>query len=128
MRKYFYFRDVGDEDHDDDVSASITIPVNDITGVVPSAITTLDIYYNSGDKTVPNEVGGTAAGTGKVALTCTRGKLRQVMAEIASHANSTKPSNAGLIIMCDDATTGYDDETQAAFHFSTDVTACDIAV
>ena len=67
--KYFYFRDVGDEDHDDDVSASITIPVNDITGVVPSAITTLDIYYNSGDKTVPNAVGGTAAGTGKVALT-----------------------------------------------------------
>ena len=127
MRKYFYFRDVGDEDHDDDVSASITIPVNDITGVVPSAITTLDIYYNSGDKTVPNAVGGTAAGTGKVALTCTRGKLFEVMSEIASHANSTKPSNAGLVIMCDDATTGYDGEAQTAFHFSNDVTDCTIS-
>ena len=32
MRKYFYFRGVTDEDHDDDVSASITIPVSDISG------------------------------------------------------------------------------------------------
>ena len=28
MRKYFYFRDEVDEDNDDDVSSSITIPVS----------------------------------------------------------------------------------------------------
>ena len=126
MRKYFYFRDVTDEDHDDDVSASITIPVKDITGVVPTAITTLDLYYNTGDATVPNKTGGTGAGTGKVSLTCTRGKLFEIMGEIAAHANSTKPSNAGLVIMCDDATTGYGGEAQSSFYFSNDVTACTI--
>tara|TARA_R100000781_G_scaffold107274_1_gene71460 strand:+ start:124 stop:507 length:384 start_codon:yes stop_codon:yes gene_type:complete len=123
MRKYFYFRDVTDEDHDDDVSASITIPVNDITGVVPTAITTLDVYYNSGDKTVPTATGGTGAGTGKVTLTCTRGKLFEVMGEIAAHANSTKPANAGLIIMGDRATTGYGGEAQTDFFFSDEVTS-----
>jgi len=123
MRKYFYFRDVGDEDHDDDVSASITIPVSDITGVVPTAITTLDVYYKTNDATVPNATGGTAAGTGKVSLTCTRGKLIEVMAEIASHANSTKPANSGLIIMADGAITGYDGEAQSKFFFSNNVTA-----
>jgi len=123
MRKYFYFRDVTDEDHDDDVSSSITIPVNDITGVVPTAITTLDVYYNSGDKTVPTATGGTGAGTGKVTLTCTRGKLFEVMGEIAAHANSTKPANAGLIIMGDRATTGYGGEAQTDFFFSDEVTS-----
>jgi hypothetical protein len=123
MRKYFYFRDVTDEDHDDDVSASITIPVKDITGVVPTAITTLDLYYNTGDSTVPNATGGTGAGTGKVTLTCTRGKLFEVMGEIAAHANSTKPSNAGLIIMGDRAATGFGGEAQSEFYFSNDVTS-----
>ena len=127
MKKYFYFRDEADEDNDDDVSSSITVPVTNISGVVPTSITNLDLYYKSGDKTAPNTTGGTG-GVGKVSLTCTRGKLLEVMAEIASHANSTKPSNAGLITMCDDATTGYDDEAQTAFHFSSNVTACDIAV
>ena len=118
MRKYFYFRDVADEANDDDISSSIAIPVDAITGMVPTAITTLDLYFKNDG----------AVATQKATLTCTRGKLRQVMAEIASHANSTKPSNAGLIIMCDDATTGYAGEAQTAFHFSSDVTACDIAV
>jgi len=127
MRKYFYFRDVNDEDHDDDASSSLTIPINSITGVVPTAITTLDMYYKSGDVTMPNATGGTGAGTGKITLTCTRGKLFEIMGEIASHANSTKPSNAGLIIMGDDAATGYNGEAQSTFYFSSDVTDCDIA-
>tara|TARA_R110001599_G_scaffold99869_1_gene255846 strand:+ start:1039 stop:1422 length:384 start_codon:yes stop_codon:yes gene_type:complete len=123
MRKYFYFRDVADEDNDDDVSSSITIPVSDITGVTPTAITTLDVYYKTGDATVPSATGGTGAGTGKVELTCTRGKLIEVMAEIASHANSTKPANSGLIIMGDVATTGFGGEAQSSFFFSNNVTA-----
>ena len=125
MRKYFYFRGVTDEDHDDDVSATITIPVKDITGVVPTAITTLDLYYNTGDSTVPNDTGGSGSnnGSGKVTLTCTRGKLFEVMGEIAAHANSTKPTNAGLIIMGDRATTGFGGEAQSEFYFSNDVTS-----
>ena len=41
MRKFFYFRDVADEVNDDDISASICIPVDSIAGIVPVAITTL---------------------------------------------------------------------------------------
>ena len=44
MRKYFYFRDVADENDDDDILSSIAIPVDSIVGVVPVAITTLEVY------------------------------------------------------------------------------------
>ena len=37
MRKYLYFRDVADEDDDDDISSSIAIPVDAIAGIVPVA-------------------------------------------------------------------------------------------
>ena len=46
MRKFFYFRDVTDEVNDDDISASIAIPVDSIAGIVPVAITTLELYLN----------------------------------------------------------------------------------
>ena len=46
MRKFFYFRDVADEVIDDDISASICIPVDSIAGIVPVAITTLELYLN----------------------------------------------------------------------------------
>ena len=67
MRKYFYFRDEADEDNDDDVSSSITIPVASVSGVIPTSITNLDLYYKSGDKTTPNTTGGTG-GVGHEAL------------------------------------------------------------
>ena len=50
MRKYLYFRDVADENDDDDISASIAIPVDSIRGVVPVAITSLELYYNKEGK------------------------------------------------------------------------------
>jgi len=126
MKKYFYFRDVSDEDHDDDVSSSITIPVTDISGVVPTSITTVDMYYKTGDATVPSAVGGTGAGTGKITLTCTRGKLFEVLAELTSFANSTKPANSSLMVMGDHASTGFNGEAQSSFYFSSDVTLCSI--
>ena len=43
MKKYFYFRDVADEDSDDDILSSITVPVDAIAGIVPVAITTLEL-------------------------------------------------------------------------------------
>ena len=36
MIKYFYFRDVANEDADDDISASVAIPVDSIAGVAVS--------------------------------------------------------------------------------------------
>jgi hypothetical protein len=46
MRKFFYFRDVADEVDDDDILSSIAIPVDSVAGIVPTAITTLELHLN----------------------------------------------------------------------------------
>ena len=124
MRKFFYFRDVADEVNDDDISASICIPVDSIAGIVPVAITTLELYLNK-DGAVNNQ---------KVTLTVTRGKLQEVMQEIVSYANGYTHSKAPLTVMGDAATTTHgtssvegNDNTKSSIFFSNDVTAVAIA-
>ena len=117
MKKYFYFRDVADEDSDDDILSSIAIPTDSIVGVVPVAITTLEVYLRK-----QGLVGNT-----KVTLTVTRGKLQEVMAEIAQQINGYTYNKAPLKVMCDAVTTDYDASTRSAVFFSEDVTAVAIA-
>jgi|TARA_R100000084_G_C4635901_1_gene140987 hypothetical protein len=120
MRKFFYFRDVANEDADDDISASVAIPVDAIAGIVPVAITTLELYLNK--KGVVNNQ--------KVTLTVTRGKLKEVMHELVSYANGYTHNKAPLTVMGDMATTTHnaasiegDDVTKSTVFFSNDVTA-----
>tara|TARA_A100000172_G_scaffold56434_1_gene36386 strand:+ start:980 stop:1351 length:372 start_codon:yes stop_codon:yes gene_type:complete len=94
MKKYFYLRDVADEIDDDDISASVAIPVDAITGIVPTAITTLDLYYNHEGSVAPQ----------KATLTVTRGKLQEVCAAIAQASNA-HPNNPGMQVVADIATT-----------------------
>tara|TARA_R110002012_G_scaffold320582_2_gene544609 strand:- start:2 stop:388 length:387 start_codon:yes stop_codon:yes gene_type:complete len=124
MRKYFYFRDVADEADDDDISASICIPVDSIAGIVPVAITTLELYLKKHG--MVNDQ--------KVTLTVTRGKLQEVMHEIVQHINGYGHSKAPLTVMGDAATTTHNadsiegnDNTKSAIFFSDDVTAVAIA-
>ena len=124
MRKYFYFRDVANEDADDDISASIAIPVDSIAGVVPVAITTLELYLKKNG--LVNDQ--------KVTLTVTRGKLQEVMHEIAAYANGYGHNRAPLTVMGDAATTTHgtssvegNDKTKSEIFFSDDVTAVAIA-
>ena len=124
MRKFFYFRDVADEVNDDDISASICIPVDSIAGIVPVAITTLELYLNK-QGAVNNQ---------KVTLTVTRGKLQEVMQEIVSYANGYTHNKAPLQVMGDAATTTHgtssvegNDKTKDTIFFSDDVTAVAIA-
>ena len=123
MRKYFYFRDVADENDDDDILSSIAVPVDSIAGVVPVAITTLELYLNKGGSVVDT----------KVTLTVTRGKLQEVMHEIASHING-HTLRAPLTVMADAAATTVnassiegDNNTKDTIFFSNDVTAVAIA-
>ena len=123
MRKFFYFRDVANEDADDDISASIAIQVDSIAGVVPVAITTLELYLRK--QGLVNDQ--------KVTLTVTRGKLQEVMQEIAMFANRN-PHHSGLSVMADAATTTHgtssvegNDKTKNSIFFSPDVTAVAIA-
>ena len=124
MRKFFYFRDVANEDADDDISASIAIPVDSIAGIVPVAITTLELYLNK--KGIVNNQ--------KVTLTVTRGKLQEVMQELVSYANGYTHNKAPLTVMGDAATTTHgtssvegNDKTKDSIFFSRDVAAVAIA-
>ncbi len=117
MRKYLYFRDVADEADDDDISSSIVVPIDAIAGIVPVAITTLELYVRK-DGVVADD---------KVTLTCTRGKLQEVMHEIASYVNGYGHSKAPLTVMNDAVTTDYDGSTRGTISFSNDVTAVAIA-
>ena len=98
MKRYFYFRDVADEVNDDDNSSSVVIPVDQITGIVPTAITTLDLYYNH------DKISDGTNAIQKATLTCTRGKLQEVCAGIAAGANA-HPHNPGLHVVADIMTT-----------------------
>jgi hypothetical protein len=124
MNKYFYFRDVADEVNDDDISASVAIPVDAICGVVPVAITTLEVYYKK-EGVVQNQ---------KVTLTVTRGKLQEVMQQIVEHVNGYTHSKAPLTVMGDMTTTTHgtssvegNDKVKSAVLFSNHVTAVAIA-
>ena len=123
MKKYFYFRDVADEDDDDDILSSIAIPVDSIAGVVPVAITTLEVYLRKNG----------LVGNTKVTLTVTRGKLQEVMHELVSYINGAT-LKAPLTVMGDAATTTHgtssvegNDKTKGEIFFSNDVTAVAIA-
>ena len=120
MRKFFYFRDVADENDDDDISASVAIPVDAIAGIVPVAITTLELYLRKNG--VVNDQ--------KVTLTVTRGKLQEVMQEIVAYANGYTHNKSPLTVMGDMATTTHNassiegnDVTKSTVFFSSDVTA-----
>jgi len=124
MRKFFYFRDVADEADDDDISASMAIPVDSIAGIVPVAITTLELYLKK-NGLVNNQ---------KVTLTVTRGKLQEVMHQLVSYANGYTHNKAPLRVMGDAATTTHgtssvegDGISKDAIFFSGDVTAVAIA-
>ena len=124
MRKFFYFRDVADEADDDDISASIAIPVDSIAGVVPVAITTLEVYLKKNG--LVNDQ--------KVTLTVTRGFLQEVMQELVSYANGYTHNKAPLTVMGDMATTTHgttstegNDKDKSTIFFSNYVTAVAIA-
>ena len=120
MRKFFYFRDVADEVNDDDISASICIPVDSIAGIVPVAITTLELYLNKKGK-VNNQ---------KVTLTVTRGYLKEVMQHLVDYATGHSHVKAPLVVMGDAATTTHgtssvegNDKAKNTVFFSKYVTA-----
>jgi len=124
MKKYFYFRDVADESNDDDISASVAIPVDSICGIVPVAITSLEVYYKK--QGLVND--------GKITLTVTRGKLQEVMHQIVQHMNGYTHLKAPLTVMVDATTVSHnadsiqgDNNVRSAIFFSNDVTAISIA-
>ena len=124
MKKYLYFRDVADEVDDDDILSSITVPVDAIAGIVPVAITTLELYLRKNG----------LVGNTKVTLTVTRGKLQEVIEQLVGHINGYAHNKSALTVMGDAAATTVNasslegnDNTKNTIFFSEDVTAVAIA-
>lgn len=124
MKKYFYFREVTDEADDDGIDNSVTIPVNAITGVVPTntGVTALDVYYKDQVEAM-----------NRATLIVTRGKMQEVCAAIAAAANNY-PHSTGLVVIADDVTTTNgassiqgNDTSVSAVYTHPDITACSVA-
>ena len=123
MKKYFYFRDVTDEIDDDAASASIVVPVENITGIGPGSITTLNVFFKNAKNDPSNDY---------VTLTVTRGRLKEVMQELVSAMNSG-PHSDGFVVVADDVTTTTgstsiqgDDKAVTASYISKYISACEI--
>ena len=96
MERYFYFRDVADEADDDDASASLMIPVKNITAIAPGTlITNLDVWFTAHQNEKHNSF---------ARLTVTRGKLKEVTAAIVSAMNAG-PKHGGVTVIADACTT-----------------------
>ena len=114
MRKYFYFRAVTDEDDDDANVDSCMVPVENITGLLPTSTTALTVFW----KSQKNE-----AIQDSVALTCTQGKVKDVIRAMVQTMNGG-PHTDGITVIADDTTTDYDGSTRDAVYFNAGVTAC----
>ena len=114
MRKYFYFRSVTDEDADDGTDASCMVPVENITGLLPGSTTGLTIFWKSqSNRNVQDSI----------QLTCTQGKVKNVIAALVQAMNDG-PHSDGITVIADDSTTDYDGTTRTAEYFHANVTAC----
>ena len=125
--KYFYFRDVADEEDDDDYGASVIIPVGNITGLEPfSAITNIRVWYEGGHgraNSMDNYPLDRPSNLNSyVDLTVTRGKIKDVMRELVAAMNAG-PHNDGVIVVFDSSTTDFDDTTRGTATLSNDITA-----
>ena len=129
--KYFYFRSVTDEDDDDAATNSVMVPTKNITGLEPyDAITKIRVWFeNQTDHSVAGGSFDKTAGRQSYAdLTVTRGKIKDVMAEIVQAINAG-PHHDGVTVIADDVTTDFDGTTRNAVYLSNDITACeDIAL
>jgi len=114
MDTNLYFRNVADEDDDDDKAASVSIPSGEITGIHMQSATILRIYYNQDNLTEPNSI----------FLTVTSGKGLNVMKALIDEMNVP---NGGQRVIVDEAATGFGGEAQETFFFNVYVTGCAIS-
>ena len=130
MEKYLYFRAVTDQDADDGMADSFYIPAKRVTGLVPTSTTVLTIFFES----VLNEAGNGTDDenviSDSIALTCTQGKVKEVMATIVAAINSNHLYSDGVIVVADDVITTHEtstagaDETVVGQYISPHITAC----
>ena len=118
MERYFYIRDVADEDSDDDSSASCMIPMSAIQGIGPGSTELLDIWFQHGKK---------ESHSSRLRLNVTKGKMTQVISAICAAMNAG-PHSDGVVVLADDSTTDFDDTERAAQYLHGDITGCALSI
>ena len=130
MEKYLYFRAVTDQDSDDGSDDSIYVPAKRITGLVPTSTTVLTIFFESVLNERSNGTDHEDVISDSIAITCTQGKVKEVMATIVAAINSNHLYSDGVIVVADDVTTTYltstasADETVVGKYLHPAITAC----
>ena len=124
MEKYLYFRAVADQDADDGVADSVYIPAKAVTGLVPTSTTVLTIFFESFNNEAGNGTDDENVISDSIALTCTQGKVKEVMRTIVAAINSNKLYTDGVIVVADDVTTNLADATVSSQYISPHITAC----
>ena len=130
MEKYLYFRAVADQDADDGVADSVYIPAKAVTGLVPTSTTVLTIFFESVNNEAGNGTDDENVISDSIALTCTQGKVKDVMRTLVAAINSNHLYSDGVIVVADDVTTTYltstasADETVVGQYLHPAITAC----
>ena len=130
MEKYLYFRAVTDQVNDDGSDDSIYVPAKRITGLVPTSTTVLTIFFESVLNERSNGSDHEDVISDSIAITCTQGKVKEVMRTIVAAINSNHLYSDGVIVVADDVTTTYltspagADETVVGQYLHPAITAC----
>ena len=124
--RFFYIRDVADEIDDDDASASVMVPMRNITGIGPGTLkTNLDVWFRHGKNETHQA---------KARLTVTQGKLKEVTAAIVSAMNAG-PHHDGVTVLADVCATSTnassiegDDATKTTKFLHPDITGVAVSL
>jgi len=121
--KYWYFRNQADEDNDTDMATSAMLPVENIVSMIPTATTTLTIYFEKATHGTPAYETQTSGHYGFIHLTITAGKVKDTIKDLVALMNAGPRQSDGVTVIADNSTTDYDDTTRKAVFFS-HITAC----
>jgi|TARA_R100000084_G_scaffold59126_1_gene25154 hypothetical protein len=133
MKRFFYFRAeatlANDDSLDSTAADSVTIPVENISGMVQVSDTAVDVYFYS----VYNNEGsnGEMVVKDKVRLTVLSGSSNRVIRALAEATNAG-PHHEGITTIADDVNSVYLHTGKGGGSLTgiggSDITACDITV
>jgi len=130
MEKYLYFRAVADQDADDGVADSIYIPAKAVTALVPTSTTVLTVFFESLNNQAGNVADDENVVSDSIPITCTQGKVKNVIHDIVAAINSNHLYQDGVIVIADDVATTYltssasADETVTGKYISPHIASC----
>tara|TARA_R100001015_G_C4593308_1_gene148655 strand:+ start:709 stop:1104 length:396 start_codon:yes stop_codon:yes gene_type:complete len=116
--KYWYFRNVADEDNDTDQATSVMLPVNNIVSMIPTSTTQLTIYFEKATHGTPAFETQTTGQHGFIHLGVKQGKVKDTIKDLVALLNAGPRQSDGITVIADDSTTDYDNTTRQAVYFS----------